>query len=228
MSDVDVIIDELRKTFEENANAVFAEGMHNYMKGQYNFYGIKMGPRRQLARPFFQEAKRLSKKELLECADRLYKEPKHEMHHMAVEFLEKNLKGDKLEKSDMKVFEKMVLKHSWWDTVDVIAPRLMARYFEKFPEERNKKVDEWIASGNTWLIRCSLLFQLKAKDKTDVPYLFETILRVSHTKEFFINKAIGWMLRELSKQDPDTVRDFIEENEDKLSNLSKREGLKYC
>ena len=84
------------------------------------------------------------------------------------------------------------------------------RYFEKFPEERNKWVEKWIASGNIWLIRSSLLIHMKRKEEVDFDYLFKTILQVCHTKEFFINKASGWALRQYAKFNPKEVLQFVE------------------
>jgi 3-methyladenine DNA glycosylase AlkD len=75
------------------------------------------------------------------------------------------------------------------------------------------------------LNRSSLLFQLKYKNKTDTRLLGSYINNLSGSKEFFIQKAIGWMLREYSKTDPAWVRKFIREN--KLANLSVKEGSKY-
>jgi 3-methyladenine DNA glycosylase AlkD len=80
-------------------------------------------------------------------------------------------------------------------------------------------------SGNMWLQRTALLFQLKYKKATDVNLLSDYILRLQGSKEFFINKAIGWILREYSKTDPDWVIQFVQNNN--LANLSRREALKW-
>jgi 3-methyladenine DNA glycosylase AlkD len=76
-----------------------------------------------------------------------------------------------------------------------------------------------------WLQRCSLLFQKKYKKATDVKLLGKYILHLSGSKEFFIRKAIGWMLREYAKTDPAWVKKFVDTHE--LSPLSKKEALKH-
>ena len=211
---------------EDAANPTLAVGMKAYQKNKFEFFGITSPTRREICKPILLHCKSLSKKETIDLAKKLWRQPQRECHYLAQELLFQNLKKS-LEKEDIIWLEWLVLNNSWWDTVDFIAPKLIAIYFKIFPEERNKKTDEWIASKNTWLIRSALLFQLKYKDETDVDFLFVTILRVSNTKEFFINKAIGWVLRENAKRIPDTISDFIEENKNQLSNLSIREGLKH-
>ena len=59
---------------------------------------------------------------------------------------------------------------------------------------------KWMESDNIWLNRISIIFQLKYKEKTDTKFLEKAILTNANTDEFFINKAIGWALREYSKQ----------------------------
>jgi len=76
------------------------------------------------------------------------------------------------------------------------------------------------------LQRVCIIFQLKYKNEVDTELLFKYILELKHSNEFFIQKASGWALRQYSKFNPDVVVEFIRENQD-LSNLTKREGLKY-
>ena len=75
-----------------------------------------------------------------------------------------------------------------------------------------------------WLQRSAILFQLKYKDKTDTDILFKYIALLSNSKEFFIQKAIGWALREYSKTNPKIVIDFVSLHD--LAKLSKREALR--
>lgn len=75
-----------------------------------------------------------------------------------------------------------------------------------------------------WLIRISIIFQLKYKNNTNIELLSKSILNNKNSNEFFINKAIGWALREYSKTNPSWVLEFVKSN--KLSNLSEREALR--
>ncbi len=125
---------------------------------------------------------------------------------------------------DIELMEFMVVNRSWWDTVDMVAGRLMGGYFLMFPERRKEYVDKWLVSGNMWLQRSAVLFQLNYKDKTDVELLAYTINSLTGSDEFFINKAIGWALRNYSKTDPVWVAEFVSKTD--LSNLSRREALR--
>ncbi len=88
-------------------------------------------------------------------------------------------------------------------------------------------MDNWITDENMWIRRSALLFQLRWKEKTHKEQLFNYCIKTMHEKEFFIRKAVGWVLREYSKTDPISVRNFIQENRSHLSGLSLREASKY-
>ena len=118
----------------------------------------------------------------------------------------------------------MILNKSWWDTVDFIAPKLVATWFKMFPERRDETIERWLSSGNIWLQRSCVIFQLKYKTGFDTAVLEHVVHSLSGSKEFFINKAIGWILREYGKREPDWVMDFA--NRTELNSLSRREGLR--
>jgi 3-methyladenine DNA glycosylase AlkD len=94
-----------------------------------------------------------------------------------------------------------------------------------FPEQRDKWVARWMKSPIFWHQRLCILFQLNYKSKTDLVLLSQVILALNTSKEFFIQKAIGWALRQYARTDADWVRDFVEANS--LMPLSKREALKH-
>lgn len=102
----------------------------------------------------------------------------------------------------------------------------MGEYFKVYKEERYHRVNQWLASENIWLQRCAVdvLFQLKYKKDLDTELLSYVITHLLGSKEFFINKAIGWALREYSKTNLKWVIDFVSKT--KLSPLSKREALR--
>jgi 3-methyladenine DNA glycosylase AlkD len=120
--------------------------------------------------------------------------------------------------------EYIIENKSWWDTVDFIAKKLVGRYFIEYPEYRDEFIEKWLKSDNIWLQRTTILFQLAYKEETDVKLLFDIIKKLKDIDEFFIQKAIGWSLREYSRTDPDKVEKFIKEND--LSNLSSKEGMR--
>lgn len=214
-------------TFKAHADAELQVGMQNYMRGKFDFFGIKSPARKEISRSFFQDIKKCTKAETVELIERLWKEPQRELHYLAQELFFKVAKMHINEEEDIIFLEWMVTHNSWWDTIDFIAPKLMKIYFDKFPENRNSKVDEWVKSNNIWLQRSAILIHLKQKASLDADYLFDTILRLNDTNEFFIDKAIGWVLRENAKHHGALILDFVKSNEKNLSKLSFKEALKH-
>lgn len=216
------MIEELRKAFLKHANPEVAKQQSAYLKNQFLFYGLKSPERRSIQQPFLLRKNLPIKSEAFKIAAELWEMPERELHYFAMELL---LKYDKdYSKEDLQFFEGLIVSNSWWDSIDVIAPKILGSFFLKFPELCELSVDRWIKSGNIWLQRSAILFQLKYKDKVDKGLLTSIIDRLLDEKEFFITKAIGWILREISKHDPDWVIEFINTHE--LQPLSKREGLK--
>ncbi|MCX2678736.1 DNA alkylation repair protein [Galbibacter sp. EGI 63066] len=208
--------------FKNNANPNIASEQKSYMKNQFEFYGIKAPERRKIQKPFFANEYLPPKENSAKIIKLLWDKPQREYQYFAQEFAFKYLK--ELENKDIELFEFLVLHKSWWDTVDFIAVNLIGYYFKKFPEQRTTYVRKWIESENIWLQRSALLFQLKYKEKLDTEILKFTIESLLGSKEFFINKAIGWILREYGKTNPQWVQEYV--NELPLANLSKREALK--
>lgn len=93
-----------------------------------------------------------------------------------------------------------------------------------FPDTTKQITGKWNNSKNIWLQRMSILFQLKYKKQTDLNLLNAHILNLIGSKEFFVQKAIGLMLREYSKTDPLFVSEYVTTTA--LMPLSKREALK--
>jgi len=149
--------------------------------------------------------------------------PEREYQYVAIGYLRKFSK--KWDRDFIDLFEQLIISKSWWDSVDGIASWLVGEHFKRFPEMRDEYIDKWMESENIWLQRVCLLFQLHYKEKTDEMLMGSVIMSLNGSKEFFINKAIGWILREYSKTDSQAVINFVENN--KLSNLSKREALKW-
>ena len=85
-------------------------------------------------------------------------------------------------------------------------------------------LNNWVDSENIWLNRSALLFQLNYKKITNEELLQNFIHRLKHKKEFFIQKAIGWVLRQYSKTNPQWVIKLVEE--EAIIGLARREALR--
>ena len=215
-------INTLEIEFEKHKNAKIALEQKAYMRHQFQFYGLKATVRREIQKPFFIKEYLPQKSEIEHIIKTLWEKPEREYQHFAQELAFKYVK--QLELKDINLFEFMVTNKSWWDTVDFIANKLMGEYFKTFPNQKEKYVTKWLKSDNIWLQRSALLFQLKYKNKIDTVLLSSTINSLLNSKEFFINKAIGWVLREYSRTNPNWVIEFV--NNTELSTLSKKEALR--
>ncbi len=216
-------INTLKVEFASNGNPEVAAQQKAYMRNQFEFYGLKSAERRDIQKPFLVKDFLPPKANLDALVKKLWKEPQREYHHFAQELAFKYIK--QLEKKDIQLFEFMITHQSWWDTVDYIANKLVGAYMKEFPEERDKHVARWLASGNIWLQRTALIFQLKYKEDLDPKLMASTINTLLGSKEFFINKAIGWILREYSRTNPEWVQDFVAKTP-LLHGLSRREALR--
>lgn len=214
---------QLNSLFSAYANHADAAIMEDYMKGIAPFFGIKTGQRRELLKHFWAVTPLPARSELQEVIASLFAQPQRELHYAALELLQKVRKqwqGDEL-----ALFEGLIMQKSWWDTVDTIATKLVAPFFLRFPDERDKTVARWIASDHMWLRRTAIIFQNPYKAKTDETLLFTSIRACAAEREFFIRKGIGWALREWAKTSPESVRQFVAT--EPLSPLSRREAMKH-
>lgn len=114
---------------------------------------------------------------------------------------------------------------SWWDTVDILDRVVGSLVYDK--PELEKIILQWSLSDNIWLRRVAIDHQLLRKEKTDVHLMEKILLNNLDQTEFFINKAIGWALRDYSKTNPDWVASFIEKNKERMAELSIKEASKY-
>ncbi len=215
-------INILETEFEKNANHEIALGQKAYMKNKFEFYGIKTPVRRKIQKPFLVKEYLPPKKELETIIKTLWKKHEREFQYFSQELAYKYV--NQFEKKDIALFEFMIIHKSWWDTIDLIAPKLVGNYFKIYPEQRNTYVKKWIASNNIWLQRTAILFQLNYKSDLDKDFLAYIINSLLGSKEFFINKAIGWILRQYSRINPDWVIEFT--NHTQLDKLSYKEALR--
>ena len=164
----------------------------------------------------------LAEKELFTVVKELWKMPEREFQYFGQELIGFHKKA--WTKKIIGLIEFCITHKSWWDTVDALNTEGTGPYFLKFPEEINIITGRWNNAQNIWLNRSSLLFQKSYKTKLDQQLLSGYILKLSGSGEFFIQKAIGWMLREYGKTNPSWVKEFTRKN--KIAPLSKREALK--
>ncbi|WP_369797402.1 DNA alkylation repair protein [Paucisalibacillus sp. EB02] len=208
---------------EKNRNTENAMQMEKYMKNQFTFLGIKTPERRKITTQLYKETGLHKQPFNSDLVSTLWNKDEREYQYIALDYINKQLKN--FTKEHLLLFQNLITTKSWWDTVDMLAQKPIGKIAAKSPSIIDETIEDWSTDKNMWLRRTALLFQLKYKEKTKEKLLYEYIKRNADSKEFFIQKAIGWALREYSKTNPISVRNFIQQNE--LPKLSVREGSKY-
>jgi 3-methyladenine DNA glycosylase AlkD len=214
----------LYQLLKKNQNIENQSSMEAYMKNNFKFFGIKANDRRAIFKQFLTENNSELKTNFRSIAHNLYLQEERECHYCAIELLIHFSKKD-CQITDIEIIKKLILTHSWWDSVDTISAHLLGNYLKKFPEKSNEIIDDFSNFDNIWLNRSTLIFQLLYKNKVNKEILFALCEKFSESKEFFIQKAIGWALRNYAKINPDEVSKFV--NHQNLKPLSVREALKH-
>ena len=223
MNKVHPLVKYVRSELKRAANPEKAAPMQAYMKTDQPFYGVQGTPRKQIYKTGIKKHPVQSRDEYHAIIWDLWNGKYREEMYMALEVAEqcKAFRG----KASWSLYEKLMRSATNWDTLDWIVGRIMSPIVQEH-RQLEEKLIKWRVHKNFWVRRASLLAHLKHKDQTNVELLAETILLLAHEDEFFIRKAIGWILREYSYTDAKWVEAFVAKHEDVLSTLSKREALK--
>ena len=216
---------DFNKLYEEmiqHKNEEQARQMSKYMLNKFEYIGIKTPERRKIFKNFFKEYKNEEKIDW-EFVNKCWENRYREFQYVAADYLKD--KKDKLTIDDIPKLKQFILKKSWWDTIDNLDMTIGALALKD--SNVNKILLEWSIDENIWLRRIAIDHQLLRKEKTNTELLEKILKNNLGQAEFFINKAIGWALRDYSKTNPEWVKNFIEENKEKMAKLSIKEASKY-
>lgn len=216
-------IADLETAFQKKSNTGNAFAMAKYMRNHFSFYGIKTDERRPLFKAIWKENQEEVSEYPREIALQLFAKGQRELQYCAIEILIKQLQGN-YKKEDIQLIEKLLIMNSWWDSVDTIAKNILGQYLLEYPLETENIIERFSNSENMWLNRSAILFQLGYKQKTNFELLKSECEKHKNSNAFFIQKAIGWALREYAKTNPEAVKNFVSNTN--LKQLSKKEALK--
>lgn len=199
-----------------------ALGAQAYMKDIAPFLGVMTPVRRALVKSILSKLPVPTSDEIAETVRALWKLEEREYQYAGNDLLAKyNLQLDKKFLADH--CEYLISHKSWWDTVDGLGSAVVSPLTMKYPAKSLMR--KWNKSSDIWLVRASIQHQRGRKYETDIDLLFELCAPHVADKEFFIAKAIGWALRDLSRIDNREVIRFLSEHPD-LNSVSVREAKK--
>lgn len=211
----------LFERMETMADDAQAQKMSAYMQNRFPFLGLPKPVLEKIRKPALRESKPLPFD--WDFVFLCWEKPYREAQYVGVAYVQ--LHEQQLGKADMANLKRLITEKSWWETVDSL-DAVCGTLVTKFPELKATMLD-WSQAENLWLRRTSIDFQQRFKENTDTQLLERIIVNNLRSGEFFINKAIGWSLREYSKYDAPWVRDFLDRHADGLSALSRKEASEY-
>ncbi len=194
-----------------------------YLKSDLTFYGVTLGEMRRLAKEVSKSAE-LDHDGVVALAEELWSKPVFERRMMAVVLLE--LHARDLRPPDLRLIERLTRESKTWALVDGLTGDVVSTMALHYPIRRT--LDRWAKDEDFWIRRSSLLAELKP---LKAGALFEPFAKraddMLEETEFFIRKAIGWVLREMSKKRPDEVYEWIAPRAHRTSGVTMREVVRY-
>ena len=213
-------LEQAFKRAEQADKAIFAI---NYMRNQFGSYGINSQQRKEIYAQHFKKNGLPAYPELFNIVTYCWEKHERDYQYFAMELIAKMKK--EWQEDIFFFFENLIEKKSWWDSIDFISLHLLRDYFRIFPESKEERMLAFANSENIWKKRSSIIFQLLEKEQTDLNLLLQCIELNLNSKEFFVQKAIGWALRQYSKTNAEWV--IMQCNSLNLKPLSRREALKW-
>jgi 3-methyladenine DNA glycosylase AlkD len=215
-----------RKRFSEVGTPARAKQEQAYLKSDLRFYGASVPEIRRAGADFARAHPQLTRSQLRAIVTALYATDWHEYRSVSIALLERY--EGLLRQADLSWLAGLVRSSNTWAHVDWLAADIIGGVIERYPASR-KRLPIWAKDGSFWVRRTALLAQLRvlSRGAGDFDLFARLAAGMLDEREFFIRKAIGWILREVSKKRPQLVYRFLREHRDEVSSLSLQEGAKY-
>jgi len=201
--------------------------MQAYMKSAMPYHGVSAPLLREVCRAAFASMEFVSASDWQAQVLGLWRSARFREERYAALYLA----GDKRSRpfqtlSAMKMYEEMIVTGAWWDYVDDIASHRVGPILRNHPAAMRRKMLSWSKAKNLWKRRTAIICQLGFKAETDLELLYACIEPSLASREFFLQKAIGWALRQYAWTDGAEIRRYVRQKHGLLSALSHREALK--
>ncbi len=220
-------IARIKTALELKANASAASQMQRYMKSTMPFYGVKAPLLKQIIKQAIETHPFTSYQQWSDTVFAFWREAQfREERHSAILLTEAKQHLPYQTLDTLPLYEEMIVTGAWWDYVDPIASHRIAYLLKSYPKQIKPLMRAWSKDDDIWKRRTSIICQLLFKEETDLQLLYACIKPSLGSDEFFLQKAIGWALRQYSRYDLHEVQAFVETHQLQLSKLSIREALK--
>jgi len=220
------LADELATRLRSQGTRQRAEQEKRYLKSDLKHLGMDVGTIRREAKAFHRRHPQLTHRSLVGLIRRMWNLEVHEMRMAVVDLLK--LYRLQLLPEDLRLIEHLIRQAKTWALVDGLATDVVSDLLFRYPPLR-RSMDRWARDPDFWVRRSALLVflrSLRAGDQ-DFPRFARHADAMLSESEFFIRKAIGWVLRETAKRNPSLVRDWLTPRAHMASGITVREAVKY-
>lgn len=200
-----------------------AAAMQAYMKDVAPFLGITTPERRRALRSAWSGLAVLDPGDVADVVRNLWSLPEREYQYAACDVIARHarvLAGGFV----ADPVQDLLTTRPWWDTVDSLGSVAVTPLVARDPQQVGL-MWSWLDSGDRWLIRAAIQHQRGLRERTDLDRLFAMCDRFAADREFFIAKAIGWALRDVTRWDSPAVQAFVDAHPS-LSPVARREATR--
>jgi 3-methyladenine DNA glycosylase AlkD len=222
-----MLLPKLRKALQQVGDPIKAPVMQAYMKSAMRYHGVPTPLLRQICKSTFTDLQFATTAHWQTQVLDLWRNARFREERYAALYLAGDRRARLFQKpSAMRMYEELIVTGAWWDYVDDIASHRIGPILRDHPAPMRRKMLAWSKSNNLWKRRAAILCQLGFKAETDLELLYACIEPSLGSREFFLQKAIGWALRQYAWTDRAEIRKYVRLNRTRLSALSCREALK--
>jgi len=219
------VADELEARLRAIGTPKRAIGEKAYLKSDLDFTGTLVSQTRAEVRRLAAEVV-LDHDALVELVAALWSKPVFERRLAAIMFLQRFPRLVSV--ADLPLLERIVRESRTWALVDYLAVDVLGRLVEADPDAVSPAMDAWATDGDFWIRRASLLAELRPiRRGADPDRFLRRAEPMLEEREFFIRKAIGWVLRETGKRRPEAVTAWLDPRTHRASGVTMREAVKY-
>jgi 3-methyladenine DNA glycosylase AlkD len=216
----------LEQALRAAANPDRAEHERRYLKSSLVHLGASVPAIRAAAAALARAQPDLPREAVLALVDALWTRGIHECRAAAVELLE--LHVGRLEARDLGAVARLLREARTWALVDNLAASVAGPLVERFPR-LGRTLDRWARDDDFWIRRAALLAELVPlrEGRGDFARFGRHADAMLEEREFFVRKAIGWVLRDASRADPERVSRWLLPRAARASGLTLREAVKH-